>query len=147
MAGLDRKHLEQCGDPDSSKDLSKSLLEKTELAYKSKYKIEATPTFIINGKKYDGTQTLKYWKDILNSELNNATGSSNEANKDSLDKLVTKTEYSVVKNDEGANVDSVIENKEGVVDPNDEGARSSQLSNDDKTNDDLDKIDEQNKQS
>ena len=64
-----------------------------------------------------------------------------------MDKLVTKTEYSVVKNDEGANVDSVIENKEGVVDPNDEGARSSQLSNDDKTNDDLDKIDEQNKQS
>ena len=72
-AGFDGDALKKCGTPESKDEktqiLVKRVLDDSKKAYDSGYKIEATPAFLINGKKYDGAQNLKYWKDILDHEL------------------------------------------------------------------------------
>ena len=72
-AGFDGEALKKCGTPESKDEktqtLVKKILDDSKKAYESGYKIEATPAFLINGKKYDGAQNLKYWKDILDHEL------------------------------------------------------------------------------
>ena len=72
-AGFDGEELKKCGTPEykdeKTQTLVKKILDDSKKAYESGYKIEATPAFLINGKKYDGAQNLKYWKDILDHEL------------------------------------------------------------------------------
>jgi len=86
-AGFDGNGLKQCGTPESqdpkTQVLVKRVLDDSRKAYESSYKIEATPAFLINGKKYDGAQNLQYWRDILNNELDLAAKKSLNSNSDS----------------------------------------------------------------
>lgn len=89
VSNIDQKLLKTCiRDTDPNGPLAKSILNKSNAAYSGKYKINATPSFIINGKKYDGAQNVNYWIKILDAEI--AANSSKTESKE-MKKLNSNT--------------------------------------------------------
>jgi protein-disulfide isomerase len=70
VTNIDQKLLKSCiRNVDPNGPIAKSILNKSNAAYSGKYKINATPSFILNGKKYDGAQNASYWIKILDTEI------------------------------------------------------------------------------
>ncbi len=69
MAGFDKTKIEQCMNPEYSTKNRDILLAQSGKAFKSPYKINSAPTFLINGKIYNGVHDLKFWEQIIDNEL------------------------------------------------------------------------------
>jgi protein-disulfide isomerase len=69
MTGFEREKIKMCMDPEKSIEARDLLLSQSGDAFKSAYKINSAPTFLINGKIYYGAQTLKFWEEIIDKEL------------------------------------------------------------------------------
>ena len=129
MQGLDKDKLKSCGDPDSSEERKQKLLDVIKLAHDSKYKINATPSFIVNGKKHDGTQNLAFWKKIIDEEIL-AASKVNEIKKQSEINTKIKTssrntvennqkETSMTEEEKFSKTTNAVDNKDKVLE-NDE---------------------------
>lgn len=69
MAGFDRSKMEACMDPEKSTENRDILLAQSGQAFKSPYRINSAPTFLVNGKMYNGAQTIEFWEQIIDKEL------------------------------------------------------------------------------
>jgi protein-disulfide isomerase len=74
IAGCEREKIKSCMDPEHSKENSDFLLAQSGNAFKSPYKISSAPTFLINGKMYNGAQTVEFWEKIIDKELGENKG-------------------------------------------------------------------------
>ncbi len=69
IAGLEKEKIETCMDPEKSTENRDLLLAQSGQAFKSAYKINSAPAFLINGKLYNGAQSIEFWEKILDKEL------------------------------------------------------------------------------
>ena len=69
MTGCKKKQIETCMDPEKSIENRDLLLAQSGQAFKSAYKINSAPTFLINGNNYNGAQNLEFWEKIIDKEL------------------------------------------------------------------------------